>query len=171
MVVDKYAISEMATFVMGKTSLFPLYLNVTMIDGILNRFLTDMDTGFHMIQFIIIYSTPWILSAIFLHVYRCIHVGYIHPDVWYSKYNHKTGPQKQKTQDETHNRSTRPRLFKIFTKENLIMLGRYAISLALMIGIFTGFLGCMQHISGLSDIYYFACRGEQSLFWLYQAVI
>lgn len=56
-----------------------------------------------------------------------------------------------------------PRLFKIFTKENLIMLGRYAISLALMIGIFTGFLGCMQHISGLSDIYYFACRGEQSL--------
>lgn len=130
-----------------------------------------MDTGFHMIQFIIIYSTPWILSAIFLHVYRCIHVGYIHPDVWYSKYNHKTGPQKQKTQDETHNRSTRPRLFKIFTKENLIMLARYAISLALMIGIFTGFLGCMQHISGLSDIYYFACRGEQSLSWLYQAVI
>lgn len=171
MVVDKYAISEMATFVMGKTSLFPLYLNVTMIDGILNSFLTDMDTGFHMIQFIIIYYTPWILSAIFLHVYRCIHVGYIHPDVWYSKYNHKTGPQKQKTQDETHNRSTRPRLFKIFTKENLIMLGRYAISLALMIGIFTGFLGCMQHISGLSDIYYFACRGEQSLSWLYQAVI
>lgn len=81
MVVDKYAISEMATFVMGKTSLFPLYLNVTMIDGILNSFLTDMDTGFHMIQFIIIYSTPWILSAISLHVYRCIHVGYIHPDV------------------------------------------------------------------------------------------
>lgn len=81
MVVDKYAISEMATFVLGKTSLFPLYLNVTMIDGILNSFLTDMDTGFHMIQFIIIYSTPWILSAIFLHVYRCIHVGYIHPDV------------------------------------------------------------------------------------------
>lgn len=79
MVVDKYAISEVATFVMGKTSLFPLYLNVTMIDGILNSFLTDMDTGFHMIQFIIIYSTPWILSAIFLHVYRCIHVGYIHP--------------------------------------------------------------------------------------------
>lgn len=38
MVVDKYAISEMVTFVMGKTSLFPLYLNVTMIDGILNSF-------------------------------------------------------------------------------------------------------------------------------------
>lgn len=38
MVVDKYAISEMATFVMGKTSLFPLHLNVTMIDGILNSF-------------------------------------------------------------------------------------------------------------------------------------
>lgn len=54
-----------------------------------------------MIQFIIIYSTPWILSAIFLQDYRCtrphLHVGYIHPDVWYSKYNHKTGPQKQKT--------------------------------------------------------------------------
>lgn len=113
MVVDKYAISEMATFVMGKTSLFPLYLNVTMIDGILNSFLTDMDTGFHMIQFIIIYSTPWILSAIFLHVYRCFHVGYIHPDVWYSNWASKAENPGWNTQ-QIH---TSPSVQNIYKRE------------------------------------------------------
>lgn len=49
MVVDKYVISEVVIFVMGKIFLFFLYFNVIMIDGILNSFWMDMDIGFYMI--------------------------------------------------------------------------------------------------------------------------
>lgn len=72
MVVDKYVISEMVIFVMGKIFLFFLYFNVIMIDGILNSFLMDMD---------IIYFIFWIFFVIFLYVYCCIYVGYIYFDV------------------------------------------------------------------------------------------
>lgn len=72
MVVDKYVISEVVIFVMGKIFLFFLYFNVIMIDGILNSFLMDMD---------IIYFIFWIFFVIFLYVYCCIYVGYIYFDV------------------------------------------------------------------------------------------